>query len=205
MTNKKYNNYFLSIIFVLVCSIHVQSQVFDYKSLDTIPELTLEQALKKDPLTVYRLDLKRQKLVDLPESITQFKNLQTLDVSKNKLKHFPSLIVKFKFLQNLNISDNKIDAVPAEIGDLIYLKEFSANQTEISTLPAEIGKLKELKYLDVWGSNLASFPEEISQLQEKLKEIDMRVIMMSDAEHKKIKELLPTTKIHFSKSCNCGF
>lgn len=205
MTNKKYFNYFLSITVLLICSTKVQSQVFDYKALDTIPELNLEQALKIDPLTVYKLGLKKQKLVDLPESIAQFKNLQTLDISKNKLNHFPSLIFKFEFLQSLDVSDNKIEVVPAEIGNLIYLKEFSANQTEISTLPAEIGKLKELKYLDVWGSNLASFPEEISQLQETLKEIDMRVIMMSDAEHKKIKELLPTTKIHFSKSCNCGF
>ncbi|MGE0562427.1 MAG: leucine-rich repeat domain-containing protein [Flavobacteriales bacterium] len=205
MINKKYFNYFLSITILLFCSTTLCSQVFDYKLLDTIPELTLEQALKKDPLTVYRLNLKKQKLVDLPESITQFKNLQTLDISKNKLNHFPSVIVKFEFLQSLNISDNKIETIPKEIGNLIYLKEFSANQTEISTLPSEIGKLKQLKYLDVWGSNLASFPEEISQLQETLKEIDMRVIMMSDAEHKKIKELLPTTKIHFSKSCNCGF
>lgn len=185
--------------------INVSAQIFEYKNLDTIPELTLEQALTKDPLTVYRLKLRKEKLVDLPEQIAQFKNLQSLDVSKNKLNHFPAIILRFEYLQKLDVSDNKIELIPAEIGKLIHLKEFSANQTEISTLPVEISQLKELKYLDVWGSNLASFPEEISLLQESLKEIDMRVIMMSDAEHKKIKELLPNTKIHFSKSCNCGF
>lgn len=205
MINKKYCNYFLSIILILLSTVNTHAQVFDYKALDTLPELTLEQALKKDPLIVYKLNLKKEKLIDLPESIAQFKNLQSLDISKNKLKHFPSIIFKFEYLQKLDVSDNKIELVPGEIGNLIYLKEFSANQTEIATLPAEIGKLKKLSYLDVWGSNLASFPDEISQLQETLQEIDMRVIMMSDAEHKKIKELLPNTNIHFSKSCNCGF
>ena len=41
--------------------------------------------------------------------------------------------------------------------------------------------------------------------EDNLEEIDMRVILMSKAEHKKIKELLPKTKIRFSKSCQCGF
>ena len=98
-----------------------------------------------------------------------------------------------------------MEVIPAEIGGLVYLKELIVNQTEITTLPPEIGKLQELFYLDVWGTNVASLPTEISELSSSLKELDMRVIMMSDTEHKKIKELLPNTKIYFSKSCNCGF
>ncbi|MBI2280113.1 MAG: leucine-rich repeat domain-containing protein [Bacteroidetes bacterium] len=205
MTNKRYYNYLLNLFLAIICFTNVEAQVFDYKALDTLPELTLEQALKENPLTVYKLTLKKTKLVDLPEAILQFKNLQSLNISKNKLKHFPAMVFKFLYLQKLDVSDNKIVVIPSEIGNLVYLKEFIANQTEIATLPAEIGKLKELVYLDIWGTNVASFPEEIQQLNETLKEIDMRVIMMSDTENKKIKELLPTTKIHFSKSCNCGF
>lgn len=205
MTNKRYYNYLLNLFLAIICFTNVEAQVFDYKALDTLPELTLEQALKKDPLTVYKLTLKKTKLIDLPESILAFKNLQSLDISKNKFSHFPVLIFKYTYLQKLDISDNKIKTIPIEIGTLIYLKQFIANQTDIATLPVEIGKLKELVYLDIWGTNIASFPEEIQQLNETLNEIDMRVIMMSDAEHKKIKELLPNTKIHFSKSCNCGF
>ena len=195
----------LSIFLGLICFANVDAQVFDYKALDTLPDLTLEQALKIDPLTVYKLSMKKGKLIDIPESIIQFKNLQVLNVSKNKLNHFPSIVFNFKYLQKLDVSDNKIQIVPSEIGELIYLKEFIVNQTDISTLPPEISKLNELFYLDVWGSNVASFPDDIQQLKETLKEIDMRVIMMSDIEHKKIQELLPNTKIYFSKSCNCGF
>ena len=208
MINKKLCRYFLSFTLVLTGLLVTPStfaQVFDYKALDTLPEYTLEQALKKDPLTVYRLNLKKQKLTDLPEEIAQFKNLQSLNISKNKLSHFPSVIFKFINLQRLDVSDNKITSIPKEIGGLVHLKRFSANETEIASLPAEISQLKELFYLDIWGTNIASFPDEIEQLKETLKEIDMRVIMMSNAEHQKIKDLLPLTKIHFSKSCNCGF
>jgi len=44
---------------------------------------------QKDPLKVYKIRLKKQKLEELPEELYQFKNLQYLDISKNKLKHFP--------------------------------------------------------------------------------------------------------------------
>jgi Leucine-rich repeat (LRR) protein len=205
MINKKLYWYFLSVVFAFLIAHSTFAQVLDYKALDTLPEYTLEQALKKDPLTVYRLNLKKQKLTDLPEEIAQFKNLQSLNISKNKFSHFPSIIFKFTYLQRLDVSNNKMTSIPKEIGGLIHLKRFSANETEIASLPAEISQLKELFYLDIWGTNVASFPAEIEQLKETLKEIDMRVIMMSNAEHQKIKDLLPLTKIHFSKSCNCGF
>ena len=205
MINKKLYHYFLSVVFALLIAQYSFAQVLDYKALDTLPEYTLEQALKKDPLTVYKLNLKKQKLTDLPEEIAQFKNLQSLNISKNKLSHFAVIIFKFSYLQHLDVSDNKIASIPKEIGGLVHLKRFSANETEIASLPAEISHLKELYYLDIWGTNVASFPDDIEQLKETLKEIDMRVIMMSNAEHQKIKDLLPLTKIHFSKSCNCGF
>ncbi len=64
---------------------------------------------------------------------------------------------------------------------------------------------EELRMAHKILKNAGFLPPEIESLSETLKEIDMRVILMSPEEHKKIKELLPQTKIHFSKSCNCGF
>ncbi len=204
MINKKHLKFFLSIIGITGC-INLSAQLINYKDLDTIPELNLQQALKKDPLTVYKLNLKKLKLVELPQEIGQFLNLQTLNVNKNKLSRFPEVIFNFKYLQKLNVSGNKIKTIPPEIGLLIHLKEFAANETEISTLPKEISQLKELEYLDVWGTNISWLPEEIVQLSTTLKKLDMRVILMSDEEHKKIQELLPQTMVYFSKSCSCGF
>lgn len=180
-------------------------QVLDSFALDTVPTYTLTRALKQDPLKVYKLNLKKLKLSEIPEEVYQFKNLNVLDISKNKLKTFPVRIGEFEYLQELNISGNKIEIVTKELGNLVHLKEFSANQNGIVSIPPEIKNLKKLKYMDLWGNDLGSLPIEIKELRNTLLEIDMRVILMSKREHEKIKSLLPNTKIKFSKSCNCGF
>ena len=211
MIKKKHYNYLTNInqillIVLLVLSTTSFAQLLDAAALDTVKTYSLEQALKqKDPLKVYKLSLKKLKLTELPASIYQFKNLQHLIISKNKLKEFPKEITQFNYLQILDIGSNKIEIVPKELGELIHLKEFYANQNKIVSIPPEIKNLKKLTYLDLWGNDIGSLPYEISELQNTLKEIDMRVILMSAKEHKKIKELLPETKIRFSKSCDCGF
>jgi Leucine-rich repeat (LRR) protein len=182
------------------------AQLLDSIALDTIKTYSLISASKLDnPMNVYKISLKKMKLTELPAEIYRYKNLQHLIISKNKLKEFPKEITQFKYLQILDIGSNKIEIIPKELGELIYLKEFYANQNKITSLPPEIRHLKKLKYLDLWGNEIGSLPYEISELENTLEEIDMRVIFMSNQEHKKIKELLPKTKIRFSKACDCGF
>lgn len=204
MTNNTLYKFLISVL-LIVFTINAKAQLLDSIAIDTVPTYTLEKALQQDPLKVYKLSLKKMKLTELPDEIFQFKNLQVLNLKSNKLKTFPKRITTFKYLQELNISANKIEIVPKELGELIHLKIFSAGSNKIVAIPPEIENLKKLTYLDLWGNEIASLPYEIQELQENLKEIDMRVIMMSKEEHQKIQELLPNTKIRFSQSCNCGF
>lgn len=204
MIKNKLYNYLISALFVLI-SFNGKAQLVNFSDLDTFPTYTLEQALKQNPLNVYKLSLKKQKLTELPTEIYQFKNLQVLDFQKNKLKIFPKKITDFKYLQELILTGNKIDIIPKELGKLIHLKRFVAGSNLIVSIPAEIENLKELTFLDLWGNNIGSLPYEIQELKDNLKEIDMRVIQMNKDEHQKIKELLPNTKIRFSESCGCGF
>ena len=189
----------------IVLSINTNAQLLNSIALDTVPTYTLERALKQDPLKVYKLNIKKRKLTELPEEIFKFKNLQVLDVSKNKLKTFPTKIGEFSYLQELNISTNKIEIITSELGKLVHLKKLIASSNRIVSIPKEIKYLKKLKFLDLWGNDIGALPYEIRELENTLEEIDMRVILMSNAEHKKIKSLLPNTKIRFSKSCQCGF
>lgn len=204
MTNKRLYKFLISTL-LIVFTINVNAQLLDSIAIDTVPTYTLQKALKQDPLKVYKLTLKKMKLTELPPEILEFKNLQVLNLKGNKFKTFPKEITNFKYLQELNISANKIQIVTKELGELIYLKKFIANSNKIVSIPPEIKHLKKLKFLDLWGNDIGSLPYEIRELENNLEEIDMRVILMSNAEHKKIKELLPKTKIRFSKSCNCGF
>ena len=54
----------------------------------------LEEALQVPADSVYRLDLSKNKLTDVPKEILKFKNLQELDLSKNKITALP---VDFRF------------------------------------------------------------------------------------------------------------
>lgn len=206
MIKKKSYNYLISTITILLFFVNTtHAQLLDSIAFDTVPTYTLKQSLTKDPLAVYKLKLTRSKLKALPEEIYQFKNLNALDISKNNFVEFPKRIKEFKYLQELDISKNEIEIVTKELGLLVNLKVFIANQNKIVSLPSEIRYLKQLEYLDLWGNDIGSLPYEIVELKNTLKEIDMRVILMSKNEHDKIKSQLPNTIIKFSKACNCGF
>jgi len=194
----------ISTLFVLF-TINIKAQILSLEVLDTTPFYNLEEALKQDPLKVYKLNLKKQKLTALPETIFQFKNLQVLNLKNNKLETFPKDIVAFNYLQELIITANKIEIVTKELGQLTHLKRFVAGSNKIVSIPPEIKYLKELTFLDLWGNNIGILPIEIQELKDNLIEIDMRVIKMNKAEHKKIEVLLPNTRIRFSESCGCGF
>lgn len=193
------------IVLLLSVNINVNAQVLDSIAFDTVPTYTLAKALKQDPLKVYKLSIKKMKLTELPNEIYAFKNLQALDASGNKLKTFPTKINEFKYLQELDLSNNKIEIITKELGELTELRKFEAGQNEIVSIPSEIKHLKKLKFINLWGNNIGSLPKEISELENTLEFLDLRVILMSNDEHKKMKELLPNTKIKFSKACNCGF
>jgi Leucine-rich repeat (LRR) protein len=210
LIKKKVYKHLVKVSLVLFVLLSVKSnalaQLLDSTALDTASTFTLAKALRQeDPLLVYKLSLKKLKLHELPAEIYKFKNIQHLIVSKNKIKVFPPEMIAFKYLQILDMSSNKMEIIPKELGSLIYLKEIYFNQNKIVSIPPEIKFLKELKYLDLWGNEIGVLPHEIGELSETLEEIDMRVIFMSNKEHKVIKELLPNTKIRFSKACDCGF
>jgi Leucine-rich repeat (LRR) protein len=183
-------------------AIRAQTTLLDSLSLDTLKAFTsIEEALKH-PDEVIKLELKRDKLQIIPSEVFKFTNLQYLDVSKNNLVEIPADIGLLKNLQYLNLSKNKIEKLPPEIGELRNLTNLQIGQNEIYALPPQIGNLEKLTNLDAWSNNLGTFPDSLSNLK-KLKVFDLRDIIISDKEKKRIQSLLPKTKIHFANGCAC--
>lgn len=189
-------------ILLLGFALSAKAQLLDSLALDTMLGHTNLQEALKEPDKVIKLVLRKQKLTAMPAEILKFKNLQYLDLSKNKIKKLPEGIDTLKQLQFLILSKNLIEELPKQIGDLPNLKHLNVNQNELETLPAQIGKLEKLEYLDLWSNNLNEFPEEMKYLK-NLKVLDLRVILISDEQQTRLKNLLPKTTIHFSKNCNC--
>ena len=179
-----------------------QTVLLDSISLDTIKAFTSISEALKHPEQVIKLQLKREKLKTIPIEVFKFTNLQYLDVSKNNIVEIPSEIKLLKNIQYLNISKNKLEKLPPEIGELHHLKNLQIGQNELYALPPEIGNLEELTILDAWSNNLGTFPQELSNLK-KLKLFDLRDILISNQEKRRIQSLLPKTKIHFANGCGC--
>lgn len=180
------------------------AQILDSISLAGKPEYTsLTLALQK-PDSVYRLNLRKQKLKEIPKEIFLFKNLQELNLSKNKISRIPQEIGDLKLLQKLDLSMNAIDSLPKEIGKLVNIMQLILNQNTIAIIPPEISNLTKMWFLDLWGNEIQEFPDEISKLSNTLKVVDLRVISIKPDLQEKIEQQLPNSKIYFSFSCNCN-
>jgi Leucine-rich repeat (LRR) protein len=189
--------------FILLCPFIGSAQLLDSLSLDTMKGCTNIHEAMKDPESVIKLDLSKNKLKDFPEDIRKLTNLQYLDLSKNKITSIPSWIGELKDLQFLILSKNKIDSLPPEFGDLTHLKYFIMNRSELTRLPHTIGNLKELRYIDLWDDNISSFPYELKNISDNLQTLDLRDVLVNNASQAFLKSILPTTNIFFSPSCPC--
>lgn len=181
-----------------------KAQLLDSLTLADLPVYTSLTEALKNPDSVYKLTLKKEKLKKIPEAVFQFKNLQELNLSKNKISEVPSDIGKLTHLQKLDLSMNDIDSLPAEIGKLVNITELVLNQNVIAKIPPEISKLSKMRFLDLWGNEIQDFPDEITKLNNTLKVIDLRVISIPPAYQEKIEQQLPGVKIFFSFNCNCN-
>lgn len=199
------NKLFFIILFFPIWNLDILAQetANDSVSIDTNYVFkSLEEAVK-NPDAVYHLKLSREKLKEVPEVIFTFKNLKTLDLSKNKLSSIPIGIANLTKLKTLKLNKNKFSVFPLTICQLTQLKRLEINQNSLVEIPPQIKNLQELVYLDMWSNELDVFPDELSELK-KLKVFDLRVIQLSDNQQRRLHELLPTTKIHLSNSCNCA-
>ncbi len=196
--------YFI-ILAVGLCSLTVSAQNWTLDALesDIYQYTSLEEAMNASKDSVFSLKLK-ERLKEVPlEVFTQFPNLQLLDLSKNRIKEIPSQIGLLKKLKKLILFKNKIESLPPQLGELEDLRELIINQNELETLPEEIGKLKKLRYIDMWSNNITGLPGTMAEMW-ALEEVDLRVIVMTEAEQEDIKHLLPNTKVNMDQHCNCG-
>lgn len=191
-------------LILLILNLSIFSQLLSKESLDTCKVFKSIEQAKVNPLAVYILDLSKKRLTSIPNEIALFKNLQILKLSKNKISNIDSTILFPLLIQEINLSKNELGIFPVEILTLSNLKRLILNQNMIKNIPAEINKLQNLTYLDMWSNNLSEVSENIKFLNE-LKELDLRVIMFSNKEKERIKNLVPNAKVYFSNSCNCGY
>ena len=162
----------------------------------------LEEALQVPADSVYRLDLSKNKLTEVPREIYQFKNLQELNLSKNKLTDLP---VDFKFdnLRILDISRNKLEVFPNALCENTSIRNLFMGKNFIKYLPDCIGNMHDLIVLDIWFNPLEDLPESMTQLR-NLRSLDLSGISFNKSQQQKWTEMLHWVKIEFEAACNCN-
>lgn len=164
---------------------------------------SLEEALQQ-PDSVYSLSLRKNRLTQIPKEVFLLKNLERLDLSRNRISVIPDELSSLKNLRELDLSKNELTQISPAVGELENLIVLRLYLNNITALPAQLGQLTKLEVLDIWGTELEYFPDELARLT-SLKVLDLRVILIEKEQQKRLQELLPNAKIHFSNTCNCGF
>ncbi len=147
-------------------------------------EQKVEEALRSGATELY---LCRMNLTELPESLGQLTQLQTLDLSCNQLTALPDslggltelklldlshnrllglteCLSKLTQLQLLNLSDNKLNKLPESIGELKQLSTLRIDNNHLTYLPESMGRLTKLKLLGIYFNRLTKLPKALSKL-----------------------------------------
>ena len=163
---------------------------------------TLEEARLVNPDSVFRLDLSRSKLREIPNEIYQYHNVRELNLAQNKLQNLPDTFF-FPNLQILNIEKNELDTFSSAICKHSELRQLYLGKNDIRYVPDCIANLKNLERLDMWFNPIADLNPAMAELR-KLKYLDLRGITYSNTFQKKWSSLLPWVKIEFDLGCDCA-
>ena len=163
---------------------------------------SLSEALQK-PDSVFRLDLSKRKLKEVPPEVFQLTELRELNLGRNQLTEIPENIYKLSNLQRLYLNNNRLTALPQRIGTLKNLQLLDLDRNRIEALPPEIGMLINLEVLSMWDNELSDLPDDIKSLRSILRKLELRGILFNEEQQKRFHDLLPYTTIYLSPPCNC--
>ena len=109
-------------------------------------------------------DEKKLKLTELPESLGQLTQLQTLNLSSNQLTTLPESLSQLTQLQSLNLSGNQLAALPESLGQLTQLQSLDLSSNQLTALPESLGQFTQLQSLNLSGNQLGALPESLGRL-----------------------------------------
>ncbi len=132
------------------------------------------------------LDLRRNKITELPNLLVHFPQLRSfsfrwsenkqipdwikqilelkIDLSSNQLKIVPESISHLTNLTTLDLSFNQLTTVPESISHLTNLTTLNLSSNQLTTVPESISRLTNLTTLDLSSNQLKTVPESISRL-----------------------------------------
>ena len=117
-----------------------------------------------------QLEINKNELKKLHDSIGNLTGLRELDLSFNNLTTLPQSFGNLKKLEKLDLRWNHLNSLSESFGNLKKLKTLDLSLNHIPILPESFGKLKNLEELNLEENLITSFPDSFRRLK-KLKKI----------------------------------
>ena len=103
------------------------------------------------------LNLSRNRLVSVPESIGKMGRLKNLNLSHNQLETFPTMLGEEQLLSILDLSFNMIEGdVKFDFQNIRMLDVLNLSNNRITALNATLGKIEYLQTLDLSTNQLTT-------------------------------------------------
>lgn len=153
---------------------NVQLAVKSLKKLDISSNPIFELSITdiENLRIVTCLDIGNIGITSFPENTDLGNKIHTLDVSKNELSTLPETIFKLEELKELLCNDNKIERFPAQMDQLKSLKHLNYNQNKFTKIPEELFELSNLETLVMDTLTVKKVPIGLAKLK-KLKELTL--------------------------------
>ena len=122
------------------------------------------------------LDIRwNENIPNLPKTLENLTNLETLDMLHCGLTEFPHVLCKLKSLKTLDIRWNEsIRNLPNTLENLTNLETLNMWKCGLTEFPQVLCKLKSLKTLDIrWNENIRNLPNTLENLT-NLETLDMQ-------------------------------
>jgi Leucine-rich repeat (LRR) protein len=136
-----------------------------------------------DPATS-QLNLWKQRLGRVPESVWEQTGLETLVLADNDLSEISPRIGCLKRLRMLDLGHNQLTAVPDSLGDLDGCTDFLyLHDNRLASLPASLARLTKLRYLNISQNAFEEFPKCVCDMASliELRVSDNALISLPDS------------------------
>ncbi len=110
------------------------------------------------------LDLSRMQLTELPESLGQLTQLQSLYLGDNQLTSLPEWLNQLTQLQEVYLANNQLTSLPEWLNQFTQLQSLYLGDNQLTTLPEWLNQFTQLQLLDISINQLTSLPESLSHL-----------------------------------------
>jgi len=163
-----------------------------------------EALLLNNASAVYRLDLSKKRLREVPEEIAQFVELRELRLDRNKLTALPEFLNQLPHLEIFSAEENELKAFPEAMWHWPALRELHLGNNWIERIPLDIDNLQHLEVLSLWSNVIGSFPASLSELG-SLRLLDLLNNDMTIEEQELLRIWLPNVQLDLSPPCRCDF